>query len=990
MTVDQQVSHATDDPAAPVVVALVPAFRSADRIAATVAATAAIPGVTRVLVVDDGSGDGTTAAALAAGAEVLVLPVNRGKGGAVAAGVAASPDADVFLLIDADLQHTAAEAARLLPPVLAGEADMTVAVLPDAAGRGGFGLVRDLAARGIRRASGWSTTAPLSGQRAVRAELLRGLTSAERFGLEVALSIDAVRAGARVLEIDAPIEHRHTGRTWRGFLHRGQQGLDILRALWPRLTSAKVRIGVIALGALLVLAVAFAGARAARPSSVPPGGAASKVVLVGIPGLGLDDLDADKVPNIDALWQGEGALAAASVRTASSRPSTVEAWATLGAGARVRATSIAAVAHPSDDPFETSTAGEVTARRTGGRVSGEIALVNAPLVVDNAGADVPSRPGALGDALRRAGLRTAVIGNADPVRPDGDATVNRPAAVAVMRTDGFVDHGVVDTSLLREDPRAPFGIASDPELVVAAALDALAVADVVVVDTGDLDRLRAYDSVMTSSERRELRDATLGQIDAVVGALEERLDDDVLLLVVGLRPPTGVWELTPVVAAGAGVHHGLLSSPSTQRSGLVTLTDIAPTVLDSLGAKVPAAMIGAPLRYEPGTVSLDRLQAMNEVAGGREGIYYPIALTFIIVQALGYGLVVMSLRVAPDIARHLLVPARILVLTFAAWPLATYLLRIVPEVYRLKGGTHVVLWLVAFLVACLAYRLTRRTLAPLAAICGATIVVLLVDLAFGAPLQMSSLLGYSPHTAARFTGFGNTTFAVFGACAVVVAALHVHHAPRRREALVGAGALFAVVLVADVAPQLGADVGGILTFVPVFGLALWALSGRKVSWRVVVGLGVATLVVLAVVVGIDLLRDPTDRSHLGRFVLASGDDSSNFWTTINRKWSTNMRVLQQTIWAWMVPIVAAFALYVLVVARGWRRLLPVGSPLRVAVIGTLGTGVVGWLTNDSGVVIAALAFVYVGPLLTLLALSPELASPVVRAPAVADRARVTT
>ena len=264
--------------------------------------------------------------------------------------------------------------------------------------------------------------------------------------------------------------------------------------------------------------------------------------------------------------------------------------------------------------------------------------------------------------------------------------------------------------------------------------------------------------------------------------------------------------------------------------------------------------------------------------------------------------------------------------------------------------------------------------------------LLLLDVALGAPLQMSSLLGYSPHTAARFTGFGNTTFAVLGACAVIAAALHVHHSPRPREALWGSAAFLLVVLIADGAPQLGADVGGILTFVPVFGLTLWALAGRRVSWRVVLGAGAATLVVLAVAVGIDLLRDPESRSHLGNFVLASGDDSSTFWTTISRKWATNVRVLQRSIWAWMVPIAAVFALYVLVVARGWRRLLPVGSAVRAAVIGTLATGVLGWLVNDSGVVVAALAFVYLGPLLTLLSLSRESDPAVLLGPArVAER-----
>ena len=69
----------------------------------------------------------------------------------------------------------------------------------------------------------------------------------------------------------------------------------------------------------------------------------------------------------------------------------------------------------------------------------------------------------------------------------------------------------------------------------------------------------------------------------------------------------------------------------------------------------------------------------------------------------------------------------------------------------------------------------------------------------------------------------------------------------------------------------------------------------------------------------------------------------------------------------MVPIMAIFAIYVLVIAKGWQRLLPPGSVLRIGVVGLLGAGLLGWLVNDSGVVITALIFVYIGPFLTLLA-----------------------
>jgi glycosyltransferase involved in cell wall biosynthesis len=224
---------------APRIVAVVPAYERADSVGATVATLHALDDVDGVLVVDDGSRDSTADAARAAGAKVLRLPHNVGKGGAVRAGVDASPDADIYLLVDADVGATAAAARALLAPVLAGDADMTIGVLPGAGRKGGFGLVRNLSRWGIRRASGFDAEAPLSGQRAVRAPLLRSTELAPRFGLETALTIDAVRQGARVEEVRVTMEHRHTGRRLSGFVHRARQGSDVVRALWARRTVSR-------------------------------------------------------------------------------------------------------------------------------------------------------------------------------------------------------------------------------------------------------------------------------------------------------------------------------------------------------------------------------------------------------------------------------------------------------------------------------------------------------------------------------------------------------------------------------------------------------------------------------------------------------------------------------------------------------------------------------------------------------------------------------
>lgn len=225
--------------------AIIPAYNEAGRVGETVRALARAGVADEVLVVDDGSWDGTGAAAAGAGAAVLRLPSNGGKGAALDAG-AALARGRVLLFLDADLGATAGEAAALVAPVLSGEADMAVAVFPRrGGGNGGFGLTVGLARWGIRRLTGLCPVAPLSGQRALRRPLYDAAgPCAPGFGVEVGLTVDALRAGFRVVEVPVRMDHAVTGRDLAGFCHRGRQFLAVLRALLDRgLLAAVLRPG---------------------------------------------------------------------------------------------------------------------------------------------------------------------------------------------------------------------------------------------------------------------------------------------------------------------------------------------------------------------------------------------------------------------------------------------------------------------------------------------------------------------------------------------------------------------------------------------------------------------------------------------------------------------------------------------------------------------------------------------------------------------------
>ncbi|MGO9079381.1 MAG: glycosyltransferase [Streptosporangiaceae bacterium] len=221
---------------------VIAAHNEADRIAATVTAAAGLAGAGLVIVVDDGSGDGTGQAAAAAGATVIRHARCRGKAAAMETGAAAvarlEQDAGTprhLLFLDGDLAGSAAGAGPLAEPVRSGAADMTVAVFTDRVRRGGHGFVVALSGAGIERATGRRPAQPLNGQRCLtRAAFQAALPLADGFGVETGLTIDLIRAGLRVTEVEVPLSHRATGRDWRSQLHRARQFADVARALATR------------------------------------------------------------------------------------------------------------------------------------------------------------------------------------------------------------------------------------------------------------------------------------------------------------------------------------------------------------------------------------------------------------------------------------------------------------------------------------------------------------------------------------------------------------------------------------------------------------------------------------------------------------------------------------------------------------------------------------------------------------------------------------
>lgn len=231
---------------------IIPARNEADRIAQTVRTISNQPSAisyqlsaissqleVEVIVVDDASDDETSEVAKQAGAaKVVRLLKHSGKGAALRRGIAEARG-DILVFVDADLGETAQALWQLVFPVLNGEADMTIATPPPDLTGGGFGFVKKFSAWAIRITTGFQATAPLSGQRTLRREVLECVRIAGGYAVETALTIDAIRAGFRVMEVPIAFRHRALGKSWRGFLHRAKQLCDIALAVLPRLLKRR-------------------------------------------------------------------------------------------------------------------------------------------------------------------------------------------------------------------------------------------------------------------------------------------------------------------------------------------------------------------------------------------------------------------------------------------------------------------------------------------------------------------------------------------------------------------------------------------------------------------------------------------------------------------------------------------------------------------------------------------------------------------------------
>ncbi|MFE0147995.1 hypothetical protein ACFWY5_12680 [Nonomuraea sp. NPDC059007] len=695
--------------------------------------------------------------------------------------------------------------------------------------------------------------------------------------------------------------------------------------------------------AALVLGAVLAGVLGAGTASAAPRG---RVVLLGVPGLEWGDLHPSRTPN---LWKLVAAGGSASMSTRAVPPPDrgvtcpVAGWLTVSAGQRsgTAGKGCAPVPRPEPDGAGARVPGwESLAAYQSGTGYNAVLGTLGQLVADSGGVVGAVGPGA---ALAAADKSGRITKYADNVEGLGDLT---GYALVVFEADALA---------------AAWARMPQDEAGVPAGLPA------------------------------EQRAAAVAEADRRVGTLMARVPEGSTVLVGGISDTSSAAHLHVAMAAGPSpggppYRRGFLTAASTRQDALVTITDLTATAIGALGLEPPRAVVGrawsdggdAPATTEETVAQLADADLASQVLREVRGPFFAV---FVVVQLLFYLFAALALRrrraqpAAPRdgeaAASRLLVVVQVVSVLAGSIAVATFLAQLVPwwSLPAPMAALIVTIVAAAGLITGLAFAGPWRAavLGPLTVVAGVTSLALLIDVMTGSRLQVNAVSGYEPVTGGRFYGFSNIAFAI-QSTGTILALAGVAWVLRARTWLAlgvcAAYGMFAVF--ADGWPAWGADFGGVPAFVIGLAVFLILLSGRRVSVGKLLVVGVVGALLIGSIMVFDFMRPAAQRTHLGNFVQQILDGQA--WTVIGRKFSAMIGV---TVGNWSLTLLSlvALAFLFLVLNRPSRwgasalgQAYKLAPPLRAGLFGALTCAFVGFLINDSGIAIPAMALTVAVPL----------------------------
>ncbi len=686
-----------------------------------------------------------------------------------------------------------------------------------------------------------------------------------------------------------------------------------------------------------------------------------KVLFVSIDRIVLSDLYSSDTPNLDLLAQ-QGGIGLMTTNTGGSR-SQRDAYLTMGAGIRVSASDKSPLGLHINEIHQGVPAGDLYKQITGNAAQ-EDAIVNlgfAQAIRNNKNRPYTVNIGALGTGLKKAGLRSAVIGNSDT-----SGEHKRYLVSFMMDNEGVVPTGEVRPSILKEDHFRPFGVRTDYERVMKSVEDLWDTVDIFAIELGDTSRAEDFRYEATDDMNQWYKKAAIEESDAFIGELIQKIDinQDLLVITSALGSANDLAEnnrLTPVMIMGKGFSKGLLVSASTKRPGILTNLDISTTILSHYGIGRQGGQLGNRIHSSGEEMEIEALVKYNGLLKEVNNQRAPLLRTYVTVMII----LLIGALICVFFLRKYLVYAEVFLQFIMAIPISYLLL---PIFHRSTlAGSLSLSWLLALAITGLIWIFTKdhSMMAKSGIYCIIITVLLIVDQLNGATLISTSPLGYDIISGARFYGIGNEYMGVLlGASCTGIGVISQYSIQEgRRLSLWLLLPFFALILLALAHPGIGANVGGTISALMAFSFFIILQWKDQIRLHHVVSIGVATAAFLVVLFLLDSLRAVDSQSHMGQTVsLIKENGLLELVLIAKRKIEMNIKLFRYTIWT-RVFLLSLFSMAMLLFRPvGIFRVIKKERPyfIKGIVSGVIGC-ITALLVNDSGIVAAGTSMIYLAP-----------------------------
>ncbi len=453
--------------------------------------------------------------------------------------------------------------------------------------------------------------------------------------------------------------------------------------------------------------------------------------------------------------------------------------------------------------------------------------------------------------------------------------------------------------------------------------------------------------------------------DYLISRISAETDfNNTLLMICSSQPPDQLTvmnsALTPIILKGLNFTTGILYSPSTRKGGILTFNDLRSLIFRFQDPKNKTMLSIASIPGKWRTVADNQHALMKNYA-----IRWPVLTIY------GYLLIGVVLLLIGGFVFHL----HRGFIEFSAWSFL-YLLTI-PAAFLLEALFDPLNWKSITIFTCFisgilflfSYFFSGRSLSKtLLFIAFLTTGTMVIDGLLNGYYEHKSFLGYSVVAGARYYGIGNEYMGILLGSYIAGVALSLQNLKQwRREILWSATILISLILIH---PHFGADVGGGITALMGLGITNFLWLKQPIRFKESVGLSLLTLFIFILMGALDLYVYKSSMSHLGKLLLSVQNNGMGvFMDLVIRKMALNLRLISSMPLAIiLIGALLAIPLLYRFPPRSIKELTEKYPATMSGFVGLAITALIGLVSNDSGIVSAAMTFLFGLGLIIVLAM----------------------